>query len=151
MDPFIFHYYLIGVICACPARPVAPGDGTGVGPEDRTGVICGSFPHKSQYNPQDQPYGDRDEKGENQPAKDTQLPDEGVALQRPINNYLQFLHLEWLGNVIVGPFLGDSDTESAWELFANEEGSEAKEQKVGLPEEGMLEQLVGLVTGKDAQ
>ncbi len=23
---------------ACPARPVAPGDGTGVGPEDRTGV-----------------------------------------------------------------------------------------------------------------
>ena len=70
---------------------------------------------------------------------------------RPINNYLHFLHFEWLWNEAVGPFLGDPDTESAWELFANEEGSEAKEQKVGLPEEGMQEQLAGLVTGKDAQ
>jgi len=50
----------------------------------------------------------------------------------PADNHLQFLHLEWLGNKVIGPFLGDSDTESAWELFASEEGSEAKEQKVGL-------------------
>ena len=33
--------------------------------------------------------------------KETQPPEEGM---RPINNYLQFLHLEWLGNEIIGPF-----------------------------------------------
>jgi len=75
----------------------------------------------------------------------------GIPLQCPIDNNLQLIHFERLGNVIVGPLLGDSDTESAWELFANEEGSEAKEQKVGLSEEGMQEQLAGLIAGKDAQ
>jgi len=74
-----------------------------------------------------------------------------MPLQCPIDNNLHLIHLERLGNEVASPFLGDSDTESAWELFANEEGSEAKEQKAGLPEEGMQEQIAGLITGKDAQ
>ena len=34
----IFRILIIPVNLACPACPVAPADGTGVGPEDRTGV-----------------------------------------------------------------------------------------------------------------
>jgi len=129
VDPFIFHYYLIRVIC----------------------VICGSFPHQRQYNPQDQPEWYRYYQGQGQPAKHAQLSKKGMPLQCPIDNNLHLIHLERLGNEVASPFLGDSDTESAWELFANEEGSEAKEQKAGLPEEGMQEQIAGLITGKDAQ
>jgi hypothetical protein len=37
-DPLILQ--MIRVIRARPACPVAPADGTGVGSENRTGVIC---------------------------------------------------------------------------------------------------------------
>jgi len=41
-DPLALQ--VIRVIRARPARPVAPADGTGVGSENRTGVICETCP-----------------------------------------------------------------------------------------------------------
>ncbi len=40
LNPADLALQVIRVIRARPACPVAPGDGTGVGSENRTGVIC---------------------------------------------------------------------------------------------------------------
>jgi len=67
------------------------------------------FPHQCQYNSQYQPEWYRDYQGQGQSAKHTQLPEEGMPLQCPLHNYLQLLHLEWLGNEIIGPLFNGLD------------------------------------------